>query len=292
MIIHFRFLLIAMLLLHFVVPVFSFKPSGGVLSLDGDDDYAILPLVEHGYLFPKHTGEFTVEMWFYPKAAPKHGERNLILSQQVIFGLNSTGNCDIDGNQLCCSGVAHLEGEVRGVVGVDVPVERDRWNYVAIIYRDSTFGFAYNNRVLRSRKFDLMNQVAAELRKLERFKDFFVGGYGEDPLGFRDGKLNSRVTRFYGDIDVIRFSNIARYDLPAQPGVEPFDPPHRFLSDEHTLALWHFDEHEGANRFRDASGNGKTLIGMNGASISRGLAVNPASTSLTTTWGQIKSTSF
>ena len=33
---------------------------------------------------------------------------------------------------------------------------------------------------------------------------------------------------------------------------------------------------EGANRFRDASGNGKTLIGMNGATTSGALAVNPA----------------
>ena len=46
-----------------------------------------------------------------------------------------------------------------------------------------------------------------------------------------------------------------------------------------------------ADRFEDTSGNGYTLIGMNGAAASGALAVNPANTSLTTTWGQIKSES-
>ena len=106
------------------------------------------------------------------------------------------------------------------------------------------------------------------------------------------------MTRFHGEIDAIRFSNIARYDL-----IEPFDPPHRFFSDAHTLALWDFNEKEGVNRFEDASGNGKTLIGMNGAVTIGGTGVNlngdsedgleiRPDTSVTTTWGQIKSESF
>ena len=73
----------------------------------------------------------------------------------------------------------------------------------------------------------------------------------------------SRETYFHGEIDAIRFSDIARYDLPAEVGTSPFDPPHRFSSDKHTLALWDFNEKEGADRFEDTSGNGYTLIGMN-----------------------------
>jgi hypothetical protein len=291
MVINFRFLLGAALLFNLVLPVFSFKPSGGVLVLDGDDDYAILPLVEHGYLFPKHTGEFTVEMWFYPKAGPKRDkERNVILSQQVVFGLTvGNKNCELNESQLCFYTVVSLEGEVRGSAMLDVPVERNQWNYVAIIYKDSILGFAYNNRILRTRKFDLMNLVAANLDKALRPKDFFVGGYDEELQVRNRGQLVFSATPFYGDIDVIRFSNIARYDLPAKPSIGPFDPPHRFFSDEHTLALWNFNEPAGADRFRDASGNGKTLIGMNGATTSGALAVSPNSASLTTTWGRIKS---
>ncbi len=55
MYIHFKPLLSAVLLLSFVMPIFSFEPSGGVLVLDGEDDYAILPLAEHGYIFPRNT---------------------------------------------------------------------------------------------------------------------------------------------------------------------------------------------------------------------------------------------
>ena len=287
MVVNFRLLFIIMLLFHLILPVFPFKPSGGVLVLDGDDDYAILSLVEHGYLIPANTFDFTVEIWFYPKSGPKRGETNLILSQQVRFGLTSnTQDCNLDKNQLCCYGTAHLEGRVKGVITLDVEIEKDQWNYLAVIFKDGAFNFAYNNRILQTR-FPLVDRVAAEVRQKQ--KDFFIGGYDEDVFVInQDGIVLSQTTRFHGEIDAIRFSNIARYDLPAERGIEPFDPPHRFESDEHTLTLWNFDERAGADRFRDASGNGNTLIGMNGATTSGALAVNPASASVTTTWGRIK----
>ena len=297
MVVNFRFLFIVVLSFYLVLPVFSFKPSGGVLVLDGDDDYAILPFAEHEYLISANTLNFTAEVWFYPKSGPQRGrdnltERHLILSQQVSFGLTSnTQDCNLDKNQLCCYGVAHLEGEVKGVITLDVEVEKDRWNYLAVIFKDGAFNFAYNNRILQTR-FPLVDRVAAELNWAEEYKNFFVGGFHEVGIRVnRDGIMLSQTTYFHGEIDAIRFSNIARYDLPAEKGVEPFDPPHRFESDEHTLALWNFDEPAGTDRFRDASGNGKTLIGMNGATTSGALTVNPVSTSLTTTWGQIKSRS-
>ena len=289
MIINFRLLLSALLLFNLVLPVFSFKPSGGVLVLDGDDDYAILPLAEHGYIIPANTFDFTVEVWFYPKSKSKRRERNIILAQQVVFGLTSnTQHCDLDKNQLCCYGAAYLEGRVRGVVGSNVEVEKDQWNYLAIIFKDGAFNFAYNNRLFQTR-FRLVDRVAAELRWVEEYKNFFVGGYHKVPVRIKDGGAEWRTARFHGEIDAIRFSNIARHDVPAERGVYPFEPPHRFVSDAHTLALWNFDEPAGADRFQDTSGNGKTLIGMNGATTSGALAVSPTSTSLTSTWGQIKS---
>ena len=281
---NFKLLLITVLFLGLVVPVFSFQPSGGVLSLDGVDDYAVLRFAEHGYLFEKNTREFTVEMWFYPKSGPTNqGESHLILRQQVYFGLTANlEECKIDASQLCCYGGAYLEGEkTHGVEFFKVPMERNRWNYVAIIYKDSTLGYAYNNRIRRKSKFGLMDRVT--VKEFGQFKDFFVGGHDQVAV---------RVTHFHGDIDAIRFSRTDRYDLPDIPGVEePFEPPHRFSVDRDTIALWNFDEREGENRFQDESKNERILIGMNGASISRALAVNPDSTSLTTTWGQIKSRS-
>ena len=53
---------------------------------------------------------------------------------------------------------------------------------------------------------------------------------------------------FHGIIDEVRFSNIARYK-------EDFVPEQRFEPDEHTMALYHFDEGSG-EVLHDASGNG------------------------------------
>ena len=271
------------LLLSLVLPVFSFQPSGGVLMLDGEDDYAILPFAEHGYIFPRNTDEFTVEVWFYPKTRPKEVEKHLILSQQVAFGLRSH---DCRGrirekDQVCSYGAAYLEGAAaHGITGIDVVIEKDQWNYMAVIFKDGTFHLACNDQIVRGQKEGFLNVIAGELRVRDEFKDFVVGGY------------LVREARFHGEIDAIRFSDIARYDLPAEVGTSPFEPPHRFSSDAHTLALWDFNEKAGADRFEDESGHGYTLIGMNGATTSGALAVNPRNTSITTTWGQVKSESF
>ena len=290
MTISFKSLLIAVLFLNLVVPVFSFQPSGRVLLMDGVDDYAILSFEEHGYLFRKNTREFTVEMWFYPKSGPNSHGSDIILSQQVYFGVASNHlRCREDVSKLCWHAQAYLDSEDgHGIVFFYVPMEINRWNYVAIIFKDRTLGRAYNNRIYKFGQ-TVLDRVSAEVD--ERPKDFFVGGYAQEFFPFRGAPP---TTGFHGEIDTIRFSRIARYDLPKVPGIEePFEPPHRFVSDRDTVALWNFDEREGETRFQDESKNGRILIGMNGASVSRtrALAVNPDSTSLTTTWGQIKARS-
>ena len=288
--INFKFLLSVVLLLSLVLPVFSFQPSGGVLMLDGEDDYAIFRFAEHGYIFPRNTDEFTVEVWFYPKAAaePEPGKSNIILSQQVRFGLlpDNNNNCRRlplgEKGEMCAYGRAWLEGGgAHGPRGMDAPIKKDQWNYLAVIFTDSTLYLAYNDQIFRGQKEGFLNVIQEELRFPEWFKHFCVGGFAKK-------ELVQHIPYFHGEIDAIRFSDIARYDLPAELGPSPFDPPHRFESDKHTLALWDFNDKEGADRFEDTSGNGYTLIGMNGAVTSRALAVNPANTSITTTWGQIK----
>ena len=290
MYINFKFLLSAVLLLSLVLPVFSFQPSGGVLMLDGEDDYAIFRFAEHGYIFPRNTDEFTVEVWFYPKAEAElePGTSNIILSQQVRFGLlpDNNNNCRRlplgEKGEVCAYGTAYLEGGgAHGPRKMDVPIKKDQWNYMAVIFKDSTLYVAYNDQIFRGQKQDFLNVIVGELRFPEWFKHFCVGGFAKK-------ELVQHIPYLHGEIDAIRFSDIARYDLPAKVGPSPFDPPHRFVADRHTLALWDFNEKEGADRFEDSSGNGYTLIGMNGATTSRALAVNPANTSITTTWGQIK----
>ena len=296
MYVNFKFLLSVLsvvFLLNLVMPVFSFEPSGGVLMLDGEDDYAILPFAEHGHIFPEGTQAFTVEVWFYPKAEtePEPGKSNIILSQQVRFGLlpdnhNTCRRLPLgEKGEVCAYGRAYLEGGgAHGTRGMDAPIKKDQWNYLAVIFTDSTLYLAYNDQIFRGQKHGFLNVIEGELRFPEWFKNFCVGGFGKK-------ELVEPIPYFHGAIDAIRFSNIARYDLPVELGPSPFDPPQRFESDAHTLALWDFNEKEGADRFEDTSENGYTLIGMNGAVTGSALAVNPANTSITTTWGQIKSES-
>ena len=293
MFINYKFLLSMLFLLSLVLPVFCFQPSGGVLMLDGEDDYAIFPFAKHGYIFPRNTDEFTVEVWFYPKAEaePEQEKLHIILSQQVRFGLQIDNNCRRlplgEKDEVCSYGLAYLEGGgARGPRRMSVPIKKDQWNYMAVIFTDRSLYVAYNDQIYRRQKEDFLNVIAGDLRLPEGFKNFCVGGYGEDVL--------IPKAYFHGEIDAIRFSDIARYDLPAEPGPSPFEPPQRFVADRHTLTLWDFNEKEGADRFEDTSGNGYTLIGMNGAAVVEGagnLEIRPDN-SLTTTWGQMKSESF
>ena len=305
MFINYKFLLSVVLWFSLVMPVFSFEPSGGVLSLDGEDDYAILPFAEHGHIFPEGTRAFTVEVWFYPKAEPKKIDKDLILTQQVSIGLKARDQCRLAKNQLCSYRHAYLSGDTgHGLVGNDSPIEKDQWNYIAIIFKNSTLYHVTNDQIRQGMRLRIANRVSLHINRPERVQDFVIGGYSEDKFIFnKDGQLLFQVSGFHGEIDAIRFSNIARYDLPAERETKPFDPPQRFFTDEHTLALWDFNDKEGATRFEDTSGNGKTLIGMNGAAVIGGTGVNlnrnpedgleiRPSISLTTTWGQVKSESF
>jgi hypothetical protein len=45
------------------------------------------------------------------------------------------------------------------------------------------------------------------------------------------------------------------------------EPTNRFAADEHTIALFHFDESPGAFEFMDASPSAFVLAGQNGATI-------------------------
>jgi hypothetical protein len=63
-----------------------------------------------------------------------------------------------------------------------------------------------------------------------------------------------------GAVDEIRISDIARY-----AGSTCITPTLPLTCDDHTRALWHFDENEGATTFHDACGTDNALIRYNGA---------------------------
>jgi len=69
-------------------------------------------------------------------------------------------------------------------------------------------------------------------------------------------------------VDEVRLSNSVRYSGPSYTV-----PTASFSNDANTRALWHFDEAVGSTIFADASGNGNSLTGVDGASAGEGNSV-------------------
>ena len=76
------------------------------------------------------------------------------------------------------------------------------------------------------------------------------GSIGTSMNPLRIGIRESETFRdpFHGMIDELRISNVARYS-------SDFLPPMELVSDQHTAALWHFNEGSG-NTVYGSSGNG------------------------------------
>ena len=81
------------------------------------------------------------------------------------------------------------------------------------------------------------------------------------------GNAEAEGLHFHGIIDEVRISNIARY-------TEDFIPQRRFEPDEHTMALYHFDEGSG-DVLHDSSGNGHDgqIVGAKWVKVDEGMGV-------------------
>ena len=116
-----------------------------------------------------------------------------------------------------------------------------------------------------------------------RPKDFVLGGFGKIIVLPGKPPAKSFLDAFTGYIDEVRISKAVRYDVEKKG----FTPDDKFKDDAETVALWHFDELGGAEKFLDASGNAHHLAGKNGAKTGIPLAVE-AEGKLATIWGRLK----
>ena len=73
------------------------------------------------------------------------------------------------------------------------------------------------------------------------------------PILVSNGKLRLGVNLVKGGIDEVRISDIARYTGNFTPSTTPF------TCDEHTLALWHFEEPSTSGKFHDECGMDNVL---------------------------------
>ena len=257
------------------------SPAGGnYLVLDGVDDYAVLDFKTFGVLLPKGTDEFTVEAWVYPTTVPDLDTHIMILSQQVRMNVAvaADGWRDINKGDLVLAIQAYIDiGKGNATTPYrPVALPLNEWHHIAYQAKGKETVTIVNDfaHILPQR-----TALAHDLAEFKYPKDFTLGGFGK--------KVEFHIDHFWGPfagyIDEVRISRVARYDVDKKG----FTPRKKFKDDVKTVALWHFDEPSGTQKFSDASGHAHHLMGENGAKTGIPLAVEPHE-KLTTTWGRLK----
>ena len=260
------------------------SPAGGnYLALDGVDDHAILDFETFGLLMPKGTGEWTFEAWIYPTTPPDENMHAVVLSQQVkmnivnhphdgFLKLSSEAYLDVGGENPPNAIIALA---IRGL-GMIVEFPLNQWHHIAFQTEEKQTTLIVNELVRVSRG---GMTLAPDISHARHPQNFTIGGFGEE-IEFWNGNFWGH---FAGYIDEVRVSRVARYDITKWD----FTPQKKFKNDAKTVALWHFDESEGVQKFLDTSDNAYHLVGKNGAKIGGTLSVE-AEGKLTTTWGRLK----
>ncbi len=214
---------------------------GGLLMLDGVDDYAMTQ--DHDELdVGDEVGEsFTIEAWFYMRASSTSAvDRQHIVNKPSSYDLYAVRYYDWGTSRYYgCIGFSWVlpSGQLGGVEHCKWPAYSLGWHHVALVFY-STSGEA---------RLYLDGQAFGN--------PFSVGSTIENSV-----EALKTGNNLDGALDEVRISNVARYtgetyDAPTSP----------FACDGHTRALWHFDEFEGATIFHDACGADNFLVGYNGA---------------------------
>ena len=239
------------------------------------DDHAILDFETFGIPLPEGTDEYTFEAWVYLTTPPNEDTHALVLSQQVrMYVWNHGPNVG-----LRLMSAAHLH-RLRGVAfGMKEPFPpSNQWHHVAFQAEAGQRILIINDVARISRGGTIL---AADLSHARHPQDFTIGGFGEKIES--DWHGGHFWGHFAGYIDEVRISTVARYNIAKRS----FTPRTKFENDAKTVALWHFDEPSGVQKFLDTSANAYHLVGKNGAETGGAFAVK-AQGKLATTWGRLK----
>ena len=256
------------------------SPAGGnYLVLDGVDDHAILDFETFDFLIPKGTDEWTFEAWIYPTKLPDENIP-IILSQQVRMYVWTRGQH----GDFRLMGAVHLDRAVaHATVAFSMlnKVPPNQWHHIVLQGEGRQRILIINDLVRISRGGTTLTD---DLSHAEHPQDFTIGGFGEEIKSDMHGGF---WVHFAGYIDEVRISKVARYNI-AKGGLTPPEKRKKFKNDAKTVALWHFDESEGVQKFLDTSGNAYHLIGRNGAETDGEFAAVDAQGKLATIWGRLK----
>jgi len=278
------FILLFLLLLP-VYQVFAVDPSpvgGGWLEVSKPGGYAFI--ANHDDFGKNLINEFTLEMWFYMKRAPRFGEIWVLLHKEGSYMLTLSGHI-LGINRLIPFDVPSVSFYItynypNGSTGFGAGYTMDelppnQWHHIAYVHGENVYCLYING--------EQVNGDDSTLKGLLDYTNnpFCIGGTNIDLNQYWNVK--SLIQFSEGLIDEVRISDKARY--PAEDKIIPirFEVPQgRFEPDENTLALWHFDGDRAA-WLKDASGHEHTLTAMNLNYYSIG-----SHERLPTVWGKVK----
>ena len=265
------------------------SPAGGeYLRIYEQGDYATVP--DHDDLdVTLQTDGFTIEMWVYLERPLK--ERVDAIAQPLdVWSLlykDESYRWDMFPPGSPSFNFTFREGfHAGGLPGLLTKLPLKEWHYIAVTFAERYRQYCVNNRLRGTRGILLrFDNTDGPLR---------IGGGRKPLLGVTPGPFLGKpvwVDFTGGLIDEVRISNVVRYPadgIADKKWNEVWEktieiPKGRFETDEHTIALWHFDwEGEPGSKWRDASGNGHHLTYTGNY-----LHVNPHR-KLATTWAGIK----
>jgi formylglycine-generating enzyme required for sulfatase activity/serine/threonine protein kinase len=166
-------------------------------------------------------GPYTVEAWI----RDENRRGNLLSMRNGDFPRFIGGGLD--------HGLVLDVAKYKGVGVADKPIpQTGEWAHVAGVYADGEVRLYVDGELIGSKAVPPVDEMGSAT-------DMNIGGriHGSNSFG-----------AFKGQIDEVRISNTTRY-------TDNFTPSRRYDSDEHTLALYHFDEGTG-DILEDSSGNG------------------------------------
>jgi len=205
--------------------------------LDGEDDHAIAATT----IWPNSStfATYTVEAWIHPTRLGAS-----ILTDDAYAAILFTPTGKLAHTMYYRTPSSLVEDELSQLVGSPL----HRWIHLALMFDapNRRFAFVINGDFGQWFPID-----SAAVRLYEDARTPFMVGAFINASGAPEGT-------FQGWIDEVRISSVVRYTAD-------FTPEARFADDDHTKALYHFDELPGATEFQDSSGNNFHLQGRNGA---------------------------
>lgn len=221
----------------------------GFLSLDGNNDYAERNNLGIGRIIPD-SSDFTVDLWFA-----------MCANQGIQQLFDSRGSTAGDGIEIDFNSQTDLRVRTKGDLPgthtsntFTVGTVLGEWHHLAVTYResDTSWNVFFDGTSVGT----------------------FLGSFKPRDRIIIGKTDHANTWLFNGRVDDIRISDNIRYSTNFSPTPNP-------AVDPNTLALWKFDEGQGATSFDDLGPNDWDMTGYSGAHVNDAEFVVPTQSACT-----------